>query len=173
MWALALLACALGPHAEPDAVAEVSDEAPAITAVTWACDVDAATWTFGATTARWTGGGRVWMTRGGDPAEAHGLSSTVAAADGSADTLALTLSVVADWRYASSGSSTRFRCDQEPDLSFMVTIYAPSTGDVADCRTWGAEPGVWASVDGAYPCETELALPSDTGDTGDTGAAAR
>lgn len=164
MWALVLLACSIKTHSVADSVAPVSDDPPQITAITWSCDIDAASWAFDVSTARWTGGGRVWLSQGGDPTEYHSAPSVRAAADGSTDALSLDLDVVADWRYASSGSSTRFRCDQEALLSFMVTVYTADGSEVADCRTWGASPEIWATIDGAHPCETALEIPADTAD---------
>ena len=134
---------------------------PEITALDWGCDVDAEQWSFTVDTTWWTGDGRVWMSRGGDPSERHGLGSTRAASDGSTDHLVLTLGIVADWRDAVSGSTTRFRCDDADKLSYLVLVYTRDGGDVGDCRRWGDD--VWSEVDGAPGCDSVLESETDSG----------
>ena len=142
--------------------AAVVSPAPAITAVTWSCDVDSATWSFAVDTTGWTAGGVLWITADVDRAEKHSMPSTKAASDGSTDHLELSLGVVSDWRYAVWGSTTGWRCIDEPELSFLVGIYAEDGSGQADCRTWGASADIWAQIPGGPTCDTPL----ETGDTG-------
>lgn len=161
---LALLAGAChGPVGSGDTGAALQSLSPTISAVTWSCDPDAAEWSFAEDTLGWTGGSALWMTTDVDRVERHGMGSVKAAADGSTDHLELSLGVVSDWRYAVWGSTTGWRCSDEPDLSFLIMIYTETGGDQADCRTWGASADIWASIPDGPTCDTPL----DTG-TGDT-----
>ncbi|MEC8382383.1 MAG: hypothetical protein VXZ96_18775 [Myxococcota bacterium] len=111
---------------------------PDIEEITYECDPSTARWTFEATTDAWTANGNIWLYI--DPVlEKHPIYSINAAADGSADTLGLTLSVVADWRDASTGSSTQFQCADFDDLGLRLYVYHPETAEAADCETTGAE----------------------------------
>ena len=139
------------------------DQAPAITELTWTCDAAAASWSFQVNTTGWTGGGALWIAERGDRVERHGMSSVSAAADGSTDHLSLTLGSVADWRYAVEGSSTAWRCADQPALSFEIAVYTRDGSARADCRTWGADPSLWDRLDEVPDCATVL---EDTGDAG-------
>lgn len=151
-----------GGGGEESGAAEVSRaeaDPPVITSVVWACDPDAATWEFTVKTAGWTGGGRLWVGRDAASVEAHRIYSTNAAEDETADRLTLELAVAADWREAESGSSTRFRCDAEPELSFQLWVYERDGASEADCRVWGAGDAIFGDVSGSV-CEEPL---QDTG----------
>lgn len=158
---LLLLGCTAAPTSAEDA-GPFYDAAPAITALQWSCDVEASEWSFEITTEHWTGGGRVYMARDAATLEEHRVRSVGAAADGSTDSLALELDIVADWRDASSGASTRWRCDEQDALSFLVTVLTPDGSSQADCRVWGADLLLWEAVAQVDGCETILEEP-DTG----------
>ena len=133
--------------------------APLISSVGWACDTDDAEWTLTVETDGWTGGGRLWMGRDADSVEVHRVYSTNARADESTDRLTLDLDIVADWREAVSGSSTRYRCDAEDALSFLLWVYERDGSTESDCRVWGLGEPAFEDVTGS-PCEVPL---QDTG----------
>tara|TARA_B100000575_G_scaffold291177_1_gene296458 strand:+ start:650 stop:1177 length:528 start_codon:yes stop_codon:yes gene_type:complete len=133
------------------------------------CSEDEGEWVFDVITEHWTGGGWVWMGTSTDNVEGHRLRSIGAAADGSTDALRVTLDIEPDWRDAARNKSTRFLCTERPQMSFLVTAYDPTGKAVADCRTWGADPTLWLTVEAAHDCETEWELPTDTGQIADTG----
>ena len=132
------------------------DGVPSITSVEWGCDADAASWTFTVETDAWTDGAWLWMARDALTSERHRIYSSLAAADGSWDTLELELDVVADWRDADESTLTRWQCIDEDALSFLLTVRTPRGDETSDCRTWGADPDVFAEVEGTEPCETVL-----------------
>ena len=154
-----VLSLALGcaPRDIPAAADEtVSDQPPDIEALSLECDVDSAEWSLSAQTSGWSGGGTLWMARDAASYEAHAVYSESAAADGTSDQLGLDLSIVGDWKDAVSGSSTVYFCSDEAELSFLFTVLDRAGEAVWDCRTWGAQPDLWAGVDGATACETLL-----------------
>lgn len=153
--------CQQATSQDSQAEAALPSDPPEIQVLSWSCDAAAATWDFQVETRYWTGGGTVWMARDPDRVERHRVPSVSAEADGSADRLELGLDVVADWRYAVSGSSTAWRCAEADRLSFQVAVYTVD-GDRADCRTWGADPALWSRVDDVADCETVLEV-EDTG----------
>ena len=140
----------------------LSGDVPQIAAVRWACDTERSEWLFTIQADAWTGGGTAWIARDADRYEEHRVRSVKAAADGSSDTLELELDVVADWRDASPGSSTAWRCSDAASLTFQVAINEISGNDQADCRTWGADPELWSAFDRVDACETLLTI-TDTG----------
>jgi len=93
-------------------------------------------------------------------------------ADGTWDCLSLSLDQVADWRDASSGSSSRWRCADIAELTFVLAVTDPHGDTWTDCRTWGADPTLSTQSDSITDCavveEFEVTT-TDTGDTGDTG----
>lgn len=137
---------------------------PALTAVTVTCDAELDRWSFVATADAWTGNGQVLLSADGAYLERHDIYTAGAAGDGSADTLELELTAVADWRDVSPGSTTAFGCDA-PDLAGVLRIYERASKTVADCRAFGESPERWATWEPETACTTVL----DTGDTGDTG----
>lgn len=166
LWGALGLGCTPTPTpATGEDSGSISAIAPSITALTWSCDGAAAEWSFQVDTAGWTGGGALWMAKDADRVERHGLASVSAAADGSTDRLSLSLGVVADWRYASEGSSTAFRCSEQDIVTFDLVVYTRDGSERSDCRAWGADPELWARLDDVPDCETLLV---DTGAT-DTG----
>jgi len=165
MWSeLLLLAACVAPGGggetgEGDSA--LARTSPSITQLDWSCDVQDASWAFSANADAWTGGGTLWMARDADRVEKHRVPSTAAAVDGSSDHLALNLSVVADWRYQVSGSSTAWRCSDQDLLSFQLAIYEADGSERADCRGWGADPELWSALDDVPDCDTLLV--ADTG----------
>ena len=158
-----LLALACAPTTRPaHDSGPYFDGDPTITSVTWACDTDGAEWDFEVTTEHWSGGGVVWMARDAENIEKHSVPSKEAAPDGSTDRLALSLSIVPDWRDATLGSSTRWLCSDEPSLSFLLEMAKADGSLSSDCRTWGANPTLWGDIAGATACKTVLE-PVDTG----------
>lgn len=159
---LALLGC-ISPQATTQPPDPLSGEPPVITALSWSCDDKRSQWTLTVLTQWWTGGGRAWVARDDDRYEEHQVRSVEAAGDGRTDTLELTLDVVADWRDATSGSSTGWRCSDAPTLTFQVAVFDVTGSQQTDCRTWGAQPDLWDAFVDVDTCETLL----DTADTGD------
>ena len=157
---LALLACS-GSSTPAEEQGPFYDGDPEITAVQWGCDLEESVWAFEMTTAQWTGGGRIFMAAEPDLVEEHRIRSTGAAADGSTDSLSLELDIVADWRDAVGGASTRWRCDDEESLTFLATVFTADGSSRGDCRVWGADPALWDETD-IEGCETMLEEP-DTG----------
>lgn len=159
-----LLALACAGSSGPDAgEGPFFDGAPLITDLTWGCLVEDSEWSFAITTEHWTGGGRLYMTADLTVTEEHRIRSVGAQADGSADSLELELDIVADWRDASAGSSTRWRCDDLDRLTFLAVVYTPDGDSRSDCRTWGADPMLWESTDDVEGCQTVLEDTTDTG----------
>jgi hypothetical protein len=150
---LLLLACAT-PDPDPVPDDTTTPAVPAITAAAAACDVDDAQWAFSAQADAWTGNGEVVLSDDGDYVEHHPMYSTTAASDGSSDTLALTLTIVADWRDAVAGTSTAFNCDAP--LAGVLRIYTRDGADVADCRAFGEEPSRWQNWDPDVACEAVI-----------------
>lgn len=163
LWGL-VMGC-FSPAEGPVMVDPLDGPDPQIEAVRWSCDVEAGTWSFSIQTAAWTGGGEIWMAQNDDTVEVHRIRSVEAAADGSTDALALELESVADWRDAVSGRLTRWRCADEPVLTFQAVVFETTGQREVDCRSWGAEPLLWDTIEAAPGCETLLAL-FDTGGGG-------
>ncbi len=162
------LACLTAPSVEPDQAGPFHEGNPLISGISAACDAEAGRWTFRLRTVGWTGGARVYIASGPAQIEQHNLSSDKADRDGAWDCLDLSLAISPDWQEASSGASTRWRCDDAPALSFALVAYDPHGDHVSDCRVWGADPTVWASVEGGPACD--IVLDTDTGAGTDTGA---
>ena len=135
---------------------------PRISSVRWDCDPERSAWLFTIEADAWTGGGTAWIARDADRYEEHRIRSVKAAADGSSDILELELDVVADWRDASPGTSTAWRCADAASLTFQVAIKETSGDDQTDCRTWGASPDLWDAFAGVPACEVRLTI-TDTG----------
>ena len=163
---LVLSACAL-PQPTSVQTGPFYDTEPVITDVTCECDVLEAEWAFVVSTDGWTGGGTLWIAENLDTIEKHSITSTLAAEDGTWDNLKLDLAVENDWRNASSGSSTRWRCADTESLTMVVWVYASGTGDEADCLTWGMDTDLWADTSTVTPCDEVVEMePWDTEDTG-------
>lgn len=150
---LTLLACAHGPPASPDV--GISTEPPAITKVAITCDPVSAKWTFKVKTDAWTGNGQVWMTVDGHYVETHPMYSDAAAADGTSDHLAMSLSVQPDIHRVSEGSSTYFNCD-EPGLHGILLVHAQNGKTVSDCRSFLGAPADWTPWNLGVACDVEL-----------------
>lgn len=143
---LTLLAC--GGDLPPDDRVLPELTTPALDEVALACDVGESKWRLDATATSWTGGGHLYWTVDGEYVEKHYVRSISAAGDGSSDTLLLELSVAADWREVSSGSSTAFTCGQDP--AWRLVIYDTEEA-VADCRAEGDE-ALWADQPDVPAC---------------------
>ena len=104
-------------------------------------DQEDETWSLEVNTTGWSGGGFLWMTNqtvlddteefdtGSLPtmlSERHPFYSVGAHMDGSADRLKLTLTAVSDWRDAAPGSTTRWLCDDEDELTIWIEVLNPS-----------------------------------------------
>lgn len=128
---------------------------PEITAAGVECDVPDARWSFQVTANAWTGNGQVLLSTDGVYVERHPMYSASAAADGTSDSLALSLSVQPDWRDVVLGTSTVFNCN-EPDLTGILRVYTRDGSEQADCRAFGAAPERWAVWSAGATCETQL-----------------
>lgn len=139
-----------GAEGEP-----LHSDPPTISDIRWDCSSTDATWSFEVDTVNWTANGALWLVVDTDYVEQHAVRSTSAAQDGSWDQLALSLDIVADWRDASSGSSTAFFCNPPTTetISFRLVVYTPGSEEAADCRSWGAQPTLLDRVDGVPACE--------------------
>jgi len=131
--------------------------APQFTDVSVSCDADAAKWHFTADTDAWTGNGQVILSADGNYVEAHGLRSKAADAQGAWDQLSLDLSIMADWRNASPGSSTAFNC-LTPGLSGILRVFEVDGSTEADCRAFGETS--WSRWNTGYSCDIPLEEPS-------------
>lgn len=158
---LTVLACVPKGAAETDQPGDLAAGEPEITAVSWACDVDAAEWSFTVDTARWSAGAWLWLATDVDTWERHPVYSRAAARDGSTDQLGAELEIVADWRDVSTGSSTRFRCQEVDAMAFQLTIYDREGDEETDCRRWGVE--LFDSLEDVPDCTVWLEASGDTG----------
>lgn len=154
---LALLGLACVPKGQQDASGEptVGSEGSEIVDLSYACDVEEETWTFSVLTSGWSGLLRLWMAQDEETWERHTGYSVGAAADGSADELAIELDIVADWRDASDGSRTRFRCQDEEILAFQVSVFDRRGVEEVDCLRFGVE-GVLDEIESVSACEAQL-----------------
>lgn len=130
-------------------------EDPVIVEASAVCDVAAARWSFEVTTQAWTGNGQVLLSADGTYIEKHPMFSVGAAADGSSDALALSLSVVRDFRDVVAGTSTAFNCDAA-GLAGVLRVYDRPGDAVADCRGFGDSPERWAEWDSSAACDVVL-----------------
>ncbi|NOY24844.1 MAG: hypothetical protein GXP62_03135 [Oligoflexia bacterium] len=146
-----LLGCVPKGDAATAQPGTVPDNPPTISNIEWGCDVDLAQWSFLVDTAYWSGGAYLWLATDAKTWERHTIYSQAAAADGSTDQLGASLDVVTDWRDAVSGSSTRFRCQDEADLAFQVTIYDRYGTEATDCQRWGVD-GVLDEIGDVFAC---------------------
>jgi hypothetical protein len=142
-------------HADDAVDTSLSAAAPTIVTASAECDTEKATWTFAVTTDAWTGNGQVVLSTDGDYVEKHTMYSSSAAADGSADSLELSLSVVPDWRDVTLGASTVFNCG-EAGLTGILRVWTRDGDDEADCRAFGDAPERWDTWDAGVRCENVL-----------------
>ncbi len=150
--ALVFVACTGKPG---DTATLPSEDAPTITSASVVCDPVDARWQFSVETDAWTGNGQVLLSTDGDYVEKHTIYSQSAAADGTADSLALTLTVVPDWRDVALGGSTVFNCN-EADLTGILRVWTRTGDEEADCRAFGAAPERWATWSAGASCATVL-----------------
>lgn len=139
-------------------------DTPSIRTIAWDCSRDDQTWTLEVTTEHWTANGTLWMAKDTDYLEQHAVRSESAAWDGSSDQLSLELDIVADWREASSGSSTAFGCDSvtHEAINLRLVVYTPGSEEVGDCRSWGSNPSFFDDIEGVEACDLVWEEP-DTG----------
>ncbi len=140
------------------------DTPPLITDISYDCSRNDEEWSFEVDTDHWTANGGLYLAVEESYAEQHTIKSVSADADGQGDHLELTLSIEADWRDASSGSSTAFQCAPSTwaAMSYRLVVYTPGSEDVSDCRSWGAQPELFDQVDDVPACE-QAWNSSDTG----------
>jgi hypothetical protein len=151
-------------------------EGPAeISGLSLVCYPDGGRWSLQVATSAWSGAGLLLWGDRDDRVEAHNFLSSDASADGSGDCLSLSLSIRADPREVSPGSSTRFGCEQLGALTARVFVADTQAERWTDCRAWGDQPEVIDAREGVPLCERPLAAqpeaPADTGAPLDTGAA--
>ncbi len=163
--ALLSLACAPKGQQEVSTLETRGSQGSEILELSYACDVEDESWSFRVLTSGWSGGMRLWMAL--DPAtwERHTGTSIGAAADGSEDELAIDLDVVADWRDASDGSRTRFRCQDEEALAFQISTYDRAGEQQVDCLRFGVE-GVLEQIESVSECEASVEEDLDLEDGG-------
>jgi len=165
MWLWLLLAgCGAEPDLEWNAPTPFFEGEPTITQVDWGCDLDEMEWVFEVKTEQWSGEAWLRMAKSTEYAELHRMPSVEAAGDGSEDRLKLSLNIAQDWRAASSGSSTAWRCRDVDVLTYMITVYDTQGDAVTDCRTWGADTSIWSRFSNAYECPNILDIGQDTGE---------
>ena len=136
-------ACTLpgGTLPETGQTVELSD--PKLTALDVACSTDEDEWVIEANASSWTAGAELVWTTDGEYVETHAVPSVEADADGLADRLKLTLAVADDFRTVTSGSSTAFRCAEEP--AWVLTLWN-TYGDATHCAFGGGDPELWRGL---------------------------
>ncbi len=145
---LALTACLAYPPADPGG-AKVVLTTPFIEESTAICDAEAGRWKLTLHASSWTGGATSAWTVDGSYVELHRFDQKSWAGDGSHERLELTLPIVDDWREVTD-NSTVFTCAQAPS---GVLHLADLDGVVVDCRSWGPNPEIFATVEGVEPCD--------------------
>ena len=151
------VACRL-PSTIPDDRVDPILTPPLISTLDVTCDPDASERAVALTATSWTGGANWYLTADGAYVERHYVRSQSAAADGSSDTLGLTVSIVGDGQDASSGSSTAFLCSDAP--SWRLVLYDAYGSAITDCRTNG-DTSVWTSQPDVPACD----IPFEDSDT--------
>lgn len=149
---LALVLACVPKGARAVADTAVADGEPRITGLSHECSAEEGLWTFQAATDAWSGGMRLWWARSVTEWERHTGYSVGASADGRADLLEIELLVVADWRDAREGSSTRFACAEEEALDFRVAVYSRDGSVITDCRSFGLG-GLLDQIEDVPACE--------------------
>ncbi|MES2639144.1 MAG: hypothetical protein V4850_06660 [Myxococcota bacterium] len=151
--ALVLVGCTGGKDA--DTGIEPTTRPPAMTSASAECATVDALWRFDVRTDAWTGNGQVLLSTDGVYVERHPLYSRSAEADGTSDTLDLTLSIVPDWHDVVLGSSTVFNCG-EADLTGILRVFTRDGAEEADCRAFGVAPERWATWSAGASCAEVL-----------------
>jgi hypothetical protein len=162
LWGLcaALLSACAG--AGPDYIGYDPDEfytgPTAIEEVSLSCAADGDEWTLTIGTVGWTAGGLFAWSPDGYYLEEHDIVSDEADFYGAWDLLVAELSIAADPRDVSKGSSTALLCDTptREGLRGWLVIYDPETEEEIDCRTWGAAMD-W-EAEGYSPCSESITL---------------
>ena len=129
-----------------------------IDSVSLDCSASDDRWEIAVETTGWTAGGLFAWTADGVYLEEHPLISTAADFYGAWDELETTLSISADPRDASRGSSTALLCDAptREGLRGWLVVYDPDTEEEVDCRVWGPDH-TW-DLSGYSTCEETLEL---------------
>ncbi|HMV68214.1 MAG TPA: hypothetical protein PKA64_15310 [Myxococcota bacterium] len=148
---LGLMAC----RAEgdlPDPALPEGTPPPAITSITFKCNLDGGTWRVEVGTDAWAGGASLMWTLDGSYVELQpGFRSVQAAADGTSDLWRLDLTIVDDFRPAGTGGNTAFTCNDE--TSALVWVEALDQTPV-DCRQIGPAARVLLPGKVSPPCPT-------------------
>jgi hypothetical protein len=161
-WLVLLWGCTSTPSLDSAAPSPFHEGQPTISDVEWGCSLEEMEWEYTVRTQQWTGAGWLRMAKSPQYSELHRIPSVEAAGNGSRDRLYLSLDVAQDWRTASSGRSTAFRCRDLSVLSYLITVYDTSGETVTDCRTWGADPELWLRMESVHDCTTLLEGEGDT-----------
>ena len=129
---------------------------PEITNFVVLCETEEEFWTFTLETNAWTGNALLWLRDEQGVQEEHPIISQGAQRDGSSDSLEIELAIVADWRDAQRGKSTRWACEEQETLSILVEVYHPKTYSPTDCLFTGPE---WPEE--SAPCCQSVGLALD------------
>lgn len=92
-------------------------------------------WQMNVWTSHWTGNGLLWIANN-NRYERHTMYSVSASPTGESDRLRVSLTVVSDWRDASSGRSSGFECTEKEHLGFIVGVRHPQTAEITDCAEY-------------------------------------
>lgn len=130
-------------------------ETPVIEFIELVCDAERGKWEMTLKATAWTGGAASAWTIDGEYVETHKLSRKNWKADGTGETLEMSLSIAEDFRDV--GGGTLFTCSTDPN---GVLVLYDTLGYVSDCRSWGPEPEIFDSVpDTPAACDTLLDVP--------------
>ena len=133
--------------ATSEGIPPLSEMSPRIVDFSWQCENDR--WTVFVESDAWTGNGSLWLGNA-DRVEKHPIYSIAAGEFGESDLLRITLDVVSDWRDASPGSYTGWRCSQMENLSMLAAIYHPSLLTLSDCVDVGTD--IWSHYSNLPDC---------------------
>lgn len=160
---LGLLSLAACIRPMPDGAPDPLDAGPpSITGVDLRCDPSSDRFTLRVRTDAWAATSRLWLARSVEEVEFHRGVSVAAAADGSADCLQLGVAAAEDPEEARPDASTRFRCSDWEDLSFLVSVTDLDATTVTDCRVFGADPTLWERVPQGPACTVPLVAADPT-----------
>lgn len=137
------------------------DGAPGLVGLALTCDQDAARWDLRVETDAWSGTGELYMTEDGAVVERHTVRAVESAGDGSWDCIDASLGQAARPEEAAQGSTSRWLCREEADLSFLFVVSDTDGEAWTDCVVWGANPALWADVAGVPACDTVRAADED------------
>lgn len=147
-----LAACRISPTGSP-AEGPFHDGDPEIVGLALTCEQAEARWALLAETDAWTGGAVLIVAGANGEVERHPIEARRSDGDGGWDCLQASLSQSADRAGASPGTSTRWFCEDAPELSFLFVVNDPTDLAPTDCRAWGADPEIFADLAGLPPCD--------------------